>query len=140
MGEGKKVPLPKICHTYPNDETWHSHTLITFLTEINKFCYIKKCRYRFHLGKSFLILPTFESLRVVLIKTVTILTMPANMATLGYLKIKVFWKKCYDVIISVHNVTKILSRDSNYHVNVVMWQKCGDPSISVREVIIISIL
>ena len=63
--------------------------------------------------------------------------MPANMANLGYLKIKVFWKKCYDVLISV---TKNLSRDSNYNVNVVMWQKSGDPSISVREVIIISIL
>ena len=36
---------------------------------------------------------------------VTILMMSAKIATLGLLKIKVFWKKGYDVIISVYNVT-----------------------------------
>ena len=52
---------------------------------------------------------------------VTILMMSAKMATLGLLKIKIFCKKGYDVIISVHDVTnKILSRDSNYIVDVVM--------------------
>ena len=72
---------------------------------------------------------------------VTILMMSAKMATLGLLKIKVFWNKGYDVIISVHDVTnKILSRDSNYIVDVVMWPKFGNSSISVREVIITSIL
>ena len=71
---------------------------------------------------------------------VTILMMSAKMATPGLLKIKVFWNKGYDVIISVHDVTnKILSRDSNYNVNVVMWPKFGNSSISVREVIITSI-
>ena len=45
---------------------------------------------------------------------VTILMMSAKMATLGLLKIKVFWNKGYDVIISVNDVTnKTLSRDSN---------------------------
>ena len=72
---------------------------------------------------------------------VTILMMSAKMATPGLLKIKVFWNKGYDVIISVHDVTnKILSRDSNYNVNVVMWPKFGNSSISVREVIITLIL
>ena len=72
---------------------------------------------------------------------VTILMMSAKMATPGLLKIKVFWNKGYDVIISVHDVTnKILSRDSNYNVNVVMWPKFGNSSISVREVIITSIV
>ena len=72
---------------------------------------------------------------------VTILMMSAKMATPGLLKIKVFWNKGYDVIISVHDVTnKILSRDSNYNVNVVMWPNFGNSSISVREVIITSIL
>ena len=72
---------------------------------------------------------------------VTILMMSAKMATLGLLKIKVFWNKGYDVIISVHDVTnKILSRDSNYIVDVVMWPKFGNSSISMREVIITSIL
>ena len=47
--------------------------------------------------------------------------MSAKMATPGLLKKKVFGKKGYDVIISVHDVTnKILSRDSNYNVNLVM--------------------
>ena len=72
---------------------------------------------------------------------VAILMMSAKLATLGLLKIKVFWNKGYDVIISVHDVTnKILSRDSNYIVDVVMWPKFGNSSISMREVIITSIL
>ena len=65
---------------------------------------------------------------------VTILMMSAKLATLGLLKIIVFWNKGYDVIISVHDVTsKILSRDSNYIVDVVMWPKFGNSSISMRE-------
>ena len=56
------------------------------------------------------------------------------MATLGLFKIKVFWNKGYDVS------HEILSRDSNYIVNVVMWRKFGNSSISWREVIITSIL
>ena len=67
--------------------------------------------------------------------------MSAKMATPGLLKITVFWNKSYDVIISVDDVTnKILSRDSNYIVDVVMWPKFGNFSISMREVNIISIL
>ena len=47
--------------------------------------------------------------------------MSPDIATLGLLKTTTFWKKVYDVIIPVHNVTnKILSRDSNYIVNAVM--------------------
>ena len=39
-------------------------------------------------------------------------------------------KKVYDLIISVHDVrNKILSRDSNYSVSVVMWSKFGNSSI-----------
>ena len=67
--------------------------------------------------------------------------MPAKMATPGLLKIKVFWNKGYDVIIFVYDVTnKILSRDSNYIIDVVMWPKFGNCSISMRKVIITSIL
>ena len=67
---------------------------------------------------------------------ITILMMSAKMATLSlFFKIKIFWNKGYDVIISVHDVTsKILSRDSDYTVNVVMWPKFGNFSISMREV------
>ena len=61
------------------------------------------------------------SLRIVLIDMVTILMMSAKMATLGFLKIKVFSNKVYDVINSSHDVTnKILSRGSNYIVDVIM--------------------
>ena len=62
--------------------------------------------------------------------------MSAKMATPGLLKITVFWNKGYDVIISVDDVTnKILSRDSNYIVDVFMWPKFGNSSISMSEVI-----
>ena len=47
--------------------------------------------------------------------------MSAKLTTLGLLKIKLFRNKCYDVIISVHDVTnKSLPHDSDYIVNVVM--------------------
>ena len=72
---------------------------------------------------------------------VTILMMSAKMATLGLLKIKVFWNKGYDVIASNCDVTdKVLSPDSNYIVDVVMWPKFGNFSIYIREVIITSML
>ena len=67
--------------------------------------------------------------------------MSAKMATPALLKIKLLWNKGYDVIIYVHDVTnKILSRDSNYVVDVVMTPKFGNFSISIKDVIIISIL
>ena len=51
----------------------------------------------------------------------------AKMATLGLLKIRVFSNKGYDVIIFVYDVAhKILWRDSNYIVEVVMWLKFGN--------------
>ena len=67
--------------------------------------------------------------------------MSATMATPGLLTIEVFLNKGCDVIIFVHDVTnKILSRDSNYIVDVVMLPKFRNSSIFVREVIITSIL
>ena len=67
--------------------------------------------------------------------------MSAKMATPGLLKIAVFWNKSYDVIITVNDVTnKILSRDSNYIVDVFVWPKIGNCSIYMREVITTSIL
>ena len=48
--------------------------------------------------------------------------MSAKFATLGLLKIMVFWNKGYNVMIFVQDVTnKILSREPNYIVDVVMW-------------------
>ena len=52
---------------------------------------------------------------IVLINMVRISKTSAKMATPGLLKIRVFWKKGYDVIISAHDViNKLLSRDPNY--------------------------
>ena len=58
---------------------------------------------------------------------VTILIMSAKMATPDLLKIKVFWNKVYDVIISDYDVTFIT--DSNHIVDVslvtvgFLWEK-----------------
>ena len=47
--------------------------------------------------------------------------MSAKITTPGYLKIRVFLNKGYDVIIFVHDVTdRILSGESNYIIDVVM--------------------
>ena len=93
-----------------------------FLQEISNFCYIKKYEYRLHFDTEFLILLTlFNSLKVVLINMVATLKMPAKLATLGLLKIKVYWIKGYDVIIFVYDVNKkILSHESSYNVDMVM--------------------
>ena len=113
-----------------------------FLPEISKFCYIKKYRYRLYFDTLFLILLTFfESWKIFLINMVTILMMSAKMATLGLLKIKIFWNKGNDVIFFVYDViNKGLPRDSNYMVNVVMWPKIGNSRTPMREVVITSIL
>ena len=72
---------------------------------------------------------------------VTILMMSAKTTTPDLLKIRIFSNKGYDVIVFVYDVTnKILSRDSNYTINVVMWAKFGNCSISMRKVNIMSIL
>ena len=68
--------------------------------------------------------------------------MSAKIATSGLLRITIFWNKSYDVKILVLDVTnKILLRDSNYIVDVVIWPKFVDYSnISMGEVITTSIL
>ena len=63
------------------------------------------------------------------------------MCTLSILKIDVFWNKGYDVIISLYDFnSKILSRDSDYIVCIVMWPKLSNSRISKNEVIVNSIL
>ena len=72
---------------------------------------------------------------------VAILMMSTKLVILGLLKTKVFWNKGHDVIFSVYDVTsKMLSRFSNYIVEVVLWPKFGNSNIFMGEVIIISIL
>ena len=94
-----------------------------FSSEICNFCYIKKYKYRLHFKTYFLIRSiSLESLSVVLINLATILMMLGKLAALDLLIIKVFWNKGYDVIICVNDFTnKILLRDSNYVLDVVMW-------------------
>ena len=85
--------------TLPPGFCLHQH----FLSEISN---IRKYRYRFHFCKKLEILLTFfEYLKKFLINVVTILIMPAKLATLGLLKIKIFWSKGYDVIIPGYDVT-----------------------------------
>ena len=68
---------------------------------------------------------------------VTILIMSAKMGTL----INVFWKRVYEVIISVNDVNKkIFLRESNYIVDVAMGPKFGNYSTSMTEVIKTSFL
>ena len=58
---------------------------------------------------------------------VTTLMMSAKMATLGLLKIKVFWKKGYDVMISTHDVTKKF-----YHVTqIILYMWLCDQSLVI---------
>ena len=144
MKLGTVIPYLKEIQKYMNHVTHplSSADISNFSAEICKSCYIKKYLYRLHFDTKLLILFTFlESIKIVLIKKVAIMVMSAKMATPDLLKIKIFWKKGYDVIIYVYDVTsKILLCDSNYIVDVVMWPKFGNPSISMREVIIISIL
>ena len=113
-----------------------------FLPEISIFLLYQEIKYRLQFNAAFLILLTvFESLKVFLITVAAILMMSAKLATLGYLKTKVFWNKGYDIMIFVNYVTsKMLFLKSNYIVHVVMWPKFGNSSISMREIIITSIL
>ena len=72
---------------------------------------------------------------------VTVLMMSAKLASPVLLKLKEFQTKGYDVKILDYDVTNsILSRDSNYVVDVGMLPKVGNCSISMRDVFITSIL
>ena len=65
---------------------------------------------------------------------VTTLMMSTKIATPGLLKVKLFLNKGYDDLISVHNVTKkVLSRDSNYIVDMVMWKKILEQWTVIKE-------
>ena len=67
--------------------------------------------------------------------------MSAKLAIPDFLKRKVFQNKGYDIITLAYHITKkMLSRDSNYIVDVVMWPKFDNSIIFVREAIITSTL
>ena len=63
------------------------------------------------------------------------------MANPALFKIKIFWNKGDDIIVYVLDVpSKILLRESNYIVDVVMGPKFGNSSGFMIEAMIISIL
>ena len=69
----------------------HMNYVTHALTSGDKFCYIKKYRYRLHFGTQFLILLTFfDSLKIAVIKMFTILITSPKLATPGLLEIKLF--------------------------------------------------
>ena len=77
-------------------------------------------------------------MKVVLINMVTILIMSVKLATgySGTFHNTGILNEGYDVIIPIHDfINKILSRDSNYIVDVVMRPKVGNSSICMRKVI-----
>ena len=105
--EGQKAPLPTVCQTSCNNETWHSIPYLKkiqktyklrdrpldfcwyqhFFTGISNFCYIKKYRYRLHFNINLLFLLTFlEPLKVALINLLTSLMMTAKLVTLALFK------------------------------------------------------
>ena len=62
------------------------------------------------------------------------LMMSAKTPNPGLLKTTVFWNKRYDVTVPVNDFTsKVLSRDSNYIVDVFMWLMFGNSSISMKQ-------
>ena len=90
----------------------NSADISIFLLEISKFCYIKEYKYRLYFDTLFLIPSTFfGSLKIILIKMVTVFMMSAKMATLGFLE-------GYDIISVYDVINKKISRDS-------LYCKCG---------------
>ena len=70
--------------------------------EILNFCFINKYKYRLNFNTYFLVLLTlFDSLKVVLTSMPLMLIISSKLATLGLLKIKIFWNKGYSIKISV---------------------------------------
>ena len=162
LGAAHRCGGGKKSHISYKDETWHTYTLTKedqkniyksddillafcwhqhFLPGNQQILLYKEIKIKivfwFIISSSF---NFFKSLQIFLINVVTILMMPAKMATLGLLKMKVFWNKFFDVIISVYDrINKILSCDLSYIVDVVMWLKFGNSSTSMRGVIITSI-
>ena len=136
-----------------NDDNWHSYTLPKedpkniLLT--STFFHWKSADFALPRNTdidciwthNFYYLNVFESLTIFWINLVGILMMSAKLATVALVKIKTFYDESCDVIISVSNPTKrILSRDSNYFLNVDIWPKFRNSSITVREVILTLIL
>ena len=109
-----------------------------FPQEISKFALSRNTDIDCMLIHNFqFFLTYFESLRISLTNIIAILIMSAKIATIGFLKIKVFWNKKYNVIISANGIiNQFLSRGSNCIVDVVRWPKFVSSSIYIKEVVI----
>ena len=99
---------------------FNSADIRIFSPEISNFDHIRNT------NKNCILIPFFyyfltliDSLEVVLINMIVILIIPAKLPTPGLLKIKVFRNNNYDV------TNKVLWRDSNYIIDMVMWPKFG---------------
>ena len=153
----KRPPVPKICHTYL--AMMKLVTVIPYPKKLQKIYQsrhtpAKFCWYQhFFTGNQHYLL--YQEIHIYIAFWYIIsnslnfswifekkFSKPVTkMATPDLFKITVFWNKDYGVIITVDDVTnKILSRDSNYIVNLFKWPKFGNSSISMREVITTSIL
>ena len=156
----KRSPFPKICHSYPTvvkfGKVMH---YLKKIQKINKWCdtrlsatdisifYRKSANFALSentdvdfqmciISNSFNFSSVFED-KYSLNKYGYNLMMSVKMATIDLLKIKLFWNKVYDAIVSGYNVNNnVLSSDSNYIIEVIIWPKFGNSSISMREVII----
>ena len=111
MGGPKRSLFPKILHAHP--VTMKLGTVIPYLKKIRKHHESRETPLRFcwhqhffirtqqlllcHFNTKFIILFFFEFWRVVLINLVAILMTSAKFATLGLLRIRLFWNKGYDV-------------------------------------------
>ena len=112
--------IKKLCESH--DTLFSSADISIFSSEISKISYIKKYRYRLYLDtKTPNLLTFFESLKIAFIKIVVNLMIPAKIATLGLLKIKILGNTGNDIIIFVYDIAnKILSRNLNYIVDMVI--------------------
>ena len=136
-GEAKRLILPENYHTYSakrklgiitpylkkTQKIYESRDISPFSSEISKFCYTKRYRYRFHFGTKFLnFLTFFESLKSLFINMVKSLLMSAKLVTPDLVKIKVSSRNnvCDAIIVDYDVINKILSRDSSYNADLVM--------------------
>ena len=109
-----KLPLPKICYTYLK------------MVKLGKTIpYLKKIKISHYTRLAFCWRQYFSP-------------EISNFCYIVKYNKKVFWYKGYDVIISVpYVISKVLLRDSDFIVNLIVWPKFADSS--VREATITSI-
>ena len=123
---GQKSPLPKFSHTYPT--IMKLGTVIPYLKKIQKIYESHVTPLEFCPHQHFFTvnqqIVRYQKIQIQTAFCYRYRLQIAKMTTLDLLKIKVFWNKYYDVIISARDVTnKILTHVSYYIVNVVIRLK-----------------